>query len=78
VISNPRHGQNVRIAYASKRRKVPGLGLVGFLSSWAPYHGQIGRVMIPGNARKARNHGVEIDGQIVVVPAGHLQKGEQK
>jgi hypothetical protein len=72
MISNPRPGQLVRIAYAARRRKVPGLGLVGFLCSWAPFHGHRGRVLIRGIGRRARNHGVEVDDRLVVIPAGQL------
>jgi hypothetical protein len=61
VISNPRIGQMVRLRYAPGRRRA------------APYHDLVGRVVIVCRARRARNHGVEIDGVIVVVPAGQLQ-----
>jgi hypothetical protein len=69
MVSNPRVGQLVRIAYAARRRKVPGFGPVGIQASWAPFQGKTGPVAI---ASRGRNHGVEIDGSIVVVPSGHL------
>jgi hypothetical protein len=61
MISNPRPGQLVRISYAASKRSATDL------------HGKIGRVVIPCRARRARNHGVEIDGRMVVIPAGQLQ-----
>jgi hypothetical protein len=61
VISNPRPGQLVRIAYAAIKRRATDL------------HGRIGRVVIPCRARRARNQGVEADGRIIVIPAGQLQ-----
>jgi hypothetical protein len=61
VISTPHYGQLVCLRYRPSLRRA------------APYHGMVGRVVIPCRARRARNHGGEIGGVIIVVPAGHLQ-----
>jgi hypothetical protein len=65
MISNPRAGQLVKVAYAPSRRGIAQSG--GLL-----LHGQTGRIVIPSRG-KPRNHGVEIAGRIVVIPAGQLQ-----
>jgi hypothetical protein len=60
VIANPKPGQVVRIHYAA--RALP-----------MPYHGKIGTVEIVSKG-KPRNHGIRIDGELVVIPCGNLQK----
>ena len=61
MISNPRIGQLVQLHYAKKR--VP----------FAPYHGRQGIVVMCGKGRP-RNHGVLIDGELVCVPCGQLNR----
>lgn len=65
MMLNPRIGQRVRVHY----RK-----------SWAtfmPWHGRTGIVRIACRKGRPRNHGVEIDGQMIVIPCGNLVKGEE-
>lgn len=54
-----RIGQTVRIHY--NERVAPTM----------PYHGRYGKLVVLSNG-KPRNHGVEIDGKIVVVPCGNI------
>lgn len=54
-----RVGQSVRIHYNAKR------------APRMPHHGKVGRLAVVSRG-KPRNHGVEIDGRIVVVPCGNL------
>ncbi len=61
MIVNPRIGQRVRIHYRAA------------VSVHMPYHAHIGIVRIRGRGRP-RNHGIEIDGQIISVPCGNLQR----
>ena len=61
MLCNPRLGQRVRIHYRTVLR--------GAL----PLHGSVGIVRVVGKG-KPRKHGVEIDGQLFVVPCGNLQK----
>lgn len=60
MVSNPNPGQHVRLRYAKR------------FAHLFPLHGAVGVVRIVGRGRGPRNHGVEIDGVIVVVPAGNL------
>ena len=60
MVSAPKPGQRVRLRYAAKRAHLFHL------------HGKTGVVRIVGKGRP-RNHGVEIGGVIVVVPAGNLR-----
>jgi len=64
MLSNPRSGQSVRIVYSKMKRPAA-------CSQGEPLHGRIGRIVIPSRG-KPRNHGVKIDGRIVVIPAGQL------
>ena len=61
MIVNPRIGQTVRIHYNAKA------------APYMPYHGKIGTVEIVSKG-KPRNHGIRIDGVLVVIPCGNLQK----
>lgn len=61
MISNPKPGQQVQLWYAKKAAHL-----------W-PLHGRIGVVRIVGKG-KPRNHGIEIDGQTVIVPCGNLRE----
>jgi len=61
MLANPRQGQIVRIRY----RKA--------LRDYMPLHDTIGIVRIVSRGRP-RNHGVEIGGELYVVPCGQLNK----
>ena len=61
MISNPRIGERVQIWYAAKARP------------HMPHHGKIGIVRIASRG-KPRNHGIEIEGQIIAIPCGNLRK----
>ena len=60
MMSYPRIGQRVQVWYAAKRLPMP-------------LHGRIGTVVVRSKGRP-RNHGVEIDGTLFVVPAGNLRE----
>jgi hypothetical protein len=50
--------------------------LIWYAKSYAgsmPYHGKIGKVVIPGKG-KPRNHCIDVDGIRVAIPCGNLQK----
>lgn len=66
MMLNPRKGQRVRLWY---RKKVCHL---------FPLHGKIGTVVVVfrrtrQNEGSPRNHGVEVGGELVVVPCGNLK-----
>ncbi len=61
MMANPRPGQTVQVWYKKS------------LANWFPLHGKIGVVRIASKG-KPRNHGVEIDGQLYVIPCGNLRK----
>lgn len=61
MMLNPRIGQIVQVWYG-KRWKAA-----------CPYHGKTGVVAIRSRG-KPRNHGVVINGSMVVVPCGNLRK----
>jgi hypothetical protein len=61
MLFNPAKGQRVRLHYRESARR------------WFPLHGKIGTVKIVGKG-KPRNHGVEVEGVMYVVPSGNLQK----
>lgn len=60
MMLNPRQGQQVQVHYAA------------MAASHMPYHGKIGCVAIVCRG-KPRNHGVEIDGQVIAIPCGNLR-----
>jgi len=60
MIFHPRPGQRVRIHYAKRYAAV------------MPHHGKTGVVRMVARGPGARNVGVEIDGDAVVVPRGNL------
>lgn len=62
MMLNPQIGQNVTVHYRKG------------LSDHMPLHGRTGIVRIRGRVRP-RNHGVEIDGTLYIIPSGNLQKG---
>lgn len=61
MISNPRKGQRVQVWY--NKRIAPVM----------PLHGKVGTVEIVCKARRCRNHGVVVDGQLYAVPCGNLR-----
>ena len=62
MMSNPSIGDAVELCYAKAKRHIHG-GL----------HGARGRVVVVSRGRP-RNHGVEINGRVVIVPAGNLRR----
>jgi len=65
MIFHPRMGQRVRVHYAKRRAAV------------MPYQGKVGVVRVVSRGPGPRNTGVEIDGQLVVVPRGNLVAVEE-
>jgi hypothetical protein len=61
MISCPKVTQVVQVWYAAKWR------------AFMPLHGRVGRVVVSSRGRP-RNHGVEIDGTVWIVPAGNLRE----
>ena len=61
MLSSPKHGQRVRIHYRAS------------MAGKMPLHGKVGVVVVSGCGRP-RNHGIEIEGRIQVVPAGNIIK----
>jgi len=59
---HPRIGQQVQVWY--NRRIAPTM----------PLHGKVGVVRVVARGRGPRNHGIEIDDQLWVVPCGNLRK----
>jgi hypothetical protein len=62
MLLNPRVGSTVQVWYRADMR-------------WMPFHARTAVVRIASHG-KPRNHGVEIDGRLVVVPCGNLRKWE--
>jgi hypothetical protein len=63
VLLNPRRGQEVLVWYRAGLRDT------------MPYHGRRGTVAVVSRG-KPRNHGVLIDGGMVVIPCGNLMRVE--
>lgn len=61
MICNPRIGQTVQLWYADKWRP------------WVTIHGLIGTVVKRSNG-KPRNHMIEVEGRLVIVPCGNIRK----
>ncbi len=61
MLVNPRLGERVRIHYAPQYGR------------WMPLQDRVGTVVILGRG-KPRNHGVEVDGRLYVVPCGNLNR----
>lgn len=59
MLINPRPGRDARVHYRPE------------VAAYAPHHGRTVRVVIASRG-SPRNHGVLIDGRIVVVPCGNL------
>lgn len=64
MIASPRINARVQCWYAERWRKV------------APLHGKVGVVVISSRG-KPRNHLLEIDGRLYVVPCGNLRKEQR-
>ena len=62
MISNPTPGQRVTLWYAEAKRRI------------APLHGKPGVVFARAAGPGPRNHAVEVEGRLVIVPAGQLRK----
>lgn len=60
MMLNPRIGSQVQLWYKNKEM---------------PLQGRTGTVLV-ASRRRPRNHGVEIDGRLVVVPCGNLRRPE--
>lgn len=60
MILNPRIGAVYQVWYRKSARHLP-------------LHGRCGRAVIAGRGTP-RNHGIEIDGRLRVVPCGNLRK----
>jgi hypothetical protein len=60
VVSNPKPGQRVQVWYRKGLR------------DYMPHHGRLGTVAVVSKGRP-RNHGVLIDGRMVVIPCGNLR-----
>jgi len=63
MLTAPKIGQRVMIWYRAGLREV------------MPLHGRTGTVVMRSTG-KPRNHGIEIDGQVYVVPCGNVRKPE--
>ena len=61
MLTNPKPGQRVVVWYRASR------------AAMMPWHGRSGVVSVVSRGRP-RNHGVLIDGVLVVVPCGNLKK----
>jgi hypothetical protein len=61
MVRRPTVGLRVQVWYA--RARIP----------YAPWHGKVGVVVVVAMGPGPRNHGVLIDGRLVVVPAGNLR-----
>ena len=64
MLSCPKVGTVVQVWYAARWR------------DFMPLHGRIGIVKVSSRGRP-RNHGIEIDGVVWVVPAGNLRKPQE-
>ncbi len=60
MISNPQKGTSVVVRYKKS------------LKHWFPLEGKTGVVVIVCKAKRCRNHGVLIDGQMYAIPCGNL------
>jgi ribosomal protein L21E len=61
MLSSAREGDTVRVHYRPS------------VARFMALHGKTGRVVVASRGRP-RNHGVEIDGVLYVIPAGNLCK----
>ena len=66
MIVHPSIGQRVQCWYRESARKL------------VTTHGKTGVVKIVARGPGPRNHGVEIDGELFIVPCGNLRKIERQ
>lgn len=66
MVSNPEVGDRVIIRYKKS------------LKDWFPLEGKTGTVQIVCKARRCRNHGITVDGQLYVIPCGNLFFAERR
>ena len=64
MICNPRLGSTVQVWYAQRAAR------------HMPYHARLGTVKIVSRG-KPRNHGIEIDGQIIAIPCGNIRRAPE-
>lgn len=63
MILSPRVGRSVQVWYRAGLRE------------HMPLHGRVGVVRVSSRG-KPRNHGVEIDGRMYVVPCGNIRRAD--
>lgn len=61
MIVHPRPGSTVQVWYRKDR------------AGSMPHHGQLGTVRIAAKGPGPRNHGIELDGRMVIVPCGNIR-----
>lgn len=64
MLTNPRIGARVQLHYGTGWRRACG-----------SLHGKVGAVRVASKG-KPRNHGVIVDGKLLVIPCGNLRKPE--
>ena len=69
MMVHPRIGQPVQVWYATKPKRRGTLVPAEFM----PHHGKVGLVLIVARGPGPRNHGIELDGQIIGIPCGNLR-----
>ncbi len=69
MMANPRIGQRLQVWYATKPKRRGGLVPAEFM----PHHGKTGTVAIVCRGPGPRNHGIDLDGQIIGIPCGNLR-----
>jgi len=62
VLVHPKIGAIVQVWYRKDR------------AAFMPWHGRLGIVRVVSKGPGPRNHGIEIDGRLVVVPCGNIRK----
>ena len=73
MLANPTTGQRVQIWYATKPKRRGGVAPAGVM----PLHGRYAAVRTVSRGPGPRNHGVEIDGRVVVIPCGNLRNAKR-
>lgn len=74
MIASPTIGQPVQVWYAEKGPPLMPGWCRQRMRTVAPRHGRTGVVVVASRG-KPRNHGIDIDGTLVVVPCGNLRGG---
>ena len=65
MLSYPKIGDKVMIRYGKK------------WAQYTPLHGREGIVAIVCLSKRCRNHGIEVDGKLAIIPRGNLFKAEE-